>query len=103
MYTPKTANTIKNNKNGIGDNRGYTSNVLQYDKMKGCTDNLSERPNATQYLTYFNCGHVTTNDKNNTTTRKFTLIVEENHTIPISTIGHDFMPGLLMELFQDPL
>jgi manganese oxidase len=80
----------KNNKNGIKDNRGYTATVLQYDKMKNCTNNLSERPNATQYLTYFNCGHVTINDKTKTTTRKFTLIVEENHTIPISTLGHEF-------------
>ena len=86
----QTANTIKNIQNGIRDNRGYTATVLQYDKMKGCTNNLSERPNTTQYLTYFNCGHVTTNDKNKTTTRQFTLVVEENHTIPISTMGHKF-------------
>ncbi|HXS59483.1 MAG TPA: multicopper oxidase domain-containing protein, partial [Candidatus Sulfopaludibacter sp.] len=86
----QTDNNIKNNPNSIRDNRGYTSTVLQYDKMKGCTDNLSERPNATQYLTYFNCGHVTTNDKTKTTTREFTLIVEENHIIPISTTGNVF-------------
>jgi manganese oxidase len=85
----QTANTIKNITNGIRDRIGYTANVLQYDKMKNCNSNLSERPNATQYLTYFNCGHVTINYKNNTTTRKFTLIVEENHTIPISTMGHE--------------
>jgi manganese oxidase len=86
----QTDNNIKNNINSIRDNRGYTSTVLQYDKRKGCTDNLSERTNATQYLTYFNCGHVTTNDKTKTTTRQFTLIVEENHTIPISTTGNVF-------------
>ena len=63
-YTPNQQ-IIKNNKNGIRDNSGYTSTVLQYDKTKDCTNNLSERPNATQYLTYFNCGHVTINDKNN--------------------------------------
>ena len=99
---------IKNNKNGIRDNRGYTATVLQYDKMKNCTNNLSERPNETQYLTYFNCGHVTTNDKTKTTTRQFTLIAEENHTIPISTIGHKFhawtyngtVPGPTMRMTQ---
>ncbi|HXT84924.1 MAG TPA: multicopper oxidase domain-containing protein [Verrucomicrobiae bacterium] len=81
---------VKNNKNGIKDTRGYTASVIQYDNMKSCSPNLSERPNATQYLTYFNCGHVTINDKNKTTTRQFTLIIEENHTIPISTEGHMF-------------
>jgi manganese oxidase len=102
------ASNIKNNKNGIRDNRGYTATVLQYDKMKNCTNNLSERPNETQYLTYFNCGHVTTNDKTKTTTRQFTLIAEENHTIPISTIGHKFhawtyngtVPGPTMRMTQ---
>jgi manganese oxidase len=107
----QTANTIKNITNGVRDYRGYTSNVLQYDKMKGCTNNLSERPNATQYLTYFNCGYVTTNDKNKTTTRQFTLIVEENHTIPISTQGHEFhawtfngtVPGPTMRMTEGDL
>jgi manganese oxidase len=102
------ASNIKNNKNGIRDNRGYTATVLQYDKMKNCTNNLSERPNETQYLTYFNCGHVTTNDKTKTTTRQFTLIAEENHTISISTIGHKFhawtyngtVPGPTMRMTQ---
>lgn len=51
---------------------------------------MRERPNATQCLAYFNCDHVTTNELNKTTTRQFTLIVEENHTILISTIGHEF-------------
>ena len=105
------ASNIKNNKNGVRDNRGYTATVLQYDKMKNCINNLSERPNATQYLTYFNCGHVTTNDKTKTTTRQFTLIVEENHTIPISTIGHEFhawtyngtVPGPTMRMTEGDL
>ncbi len=68
--------------------------------MKGCTNNLSERPNATQYLTYFNCGHGTTNESIKTTTREFTLIVEENHTIPISTKSHVSIHGLLIEWCQ---
>ena len=40
-------------------------------------------------------------DKNKTTTREFTLIAEENHTVPISNEVMNFMHGLLMELFQD--
>ncbi len=34
----QTAISIKNNINGIRDNRGYTATVLQYDEMKGCTE-----------------------------------------------------------------
>ena len=66
-------------------------NVLQYDKIKNCSNDLSKRPNVTEYLTYFNCGHVTIDEENNKqTTREFTLIAEENHTIPISNQGHEF-------------
>ncbi len=101
----------KNNKNGIRDNRGYTSTVIQYDKNKNCATDLSKRPNVTAYLTYFNCGHVTTDDKNKTTTRQFTLITEENHTIPISDIGHKFhawtfngtVPGPTMRMTEGDL
>ena len=93
-YHPKQifsqASNEKNNKNGIKYNRWYTASVLQYDKMKNCSDDLSKRPNFTEYLTYFNCGHVTIDDKNKTTTREFTLIAEENHTVPISNTGGKF-------------
>ncbi len=62
-------------------------------------------------MTYFNCGHVTTNDKTKSTTREFTLIVEENHTIPISTMGHMFyawtfngtVPGPTMRITEGDL
>src|SRR5919199_1037047 len=53
---------------------------------KNCATNLSERPNPIQYLTYFNCGHVSTL-KNGTTLRQFSLIVSENNTIPISDLN----------------
>lgn len=33
MYS-QTANNIKNITNGVRDRIGYTTNVLQYDKMK---------------------------------------------------------------------
>jgi len=114
-YYPKEsysqATNDKNNKNGIKDNRGYTTSVLQYDKMKNCSDDLSKRPNYTEYLTYFNCGHVTIDDKNKTTTREFTLIAEENHTVPISNAGHYFhawtfngtIPGPTMRMTEGDL
>ena len=46
-----------------------------------------------------------------TTTRQFTLIVEENHTIPISTMGHMFhawtfngtVPGPTMRMTEGDL
>ena len=88
-YTPnhQIIRTIKMVLEITADIQLLYSNMI---KLKNCTNNLSERLNATQYLTYFNCGHVTITDKNKTTTRQFTLIVEENHTIPISTVGHMF-------------
>jgi manganese oxidase len=51
---------------------------------KNCATNLSERPNPIQYLTYFNCGHVT--HKDGTTYRQFSLIASENSSIPISDV-----------------
>jgi FtsP/CotA-like multicopper oxidase with cupredoxin domain len=59
----------------------------EYDKLKNCTTNLSKRPTSIEYLTYFNCGHVSTNE-NGQTVREFTLIVDENQKIPISEEGH---------------
>jgi hypothetical protein len=50
---------------------------------KNCATNLSERPNPVQYLTYFNCGHVT-KFQNGTTLREFSLIVNEKNVIPIT-------------------
>jgi manganese oxidase len=39
-------------------------------------------------FTYFNCGRVSENEDNGQTIREFTLIVDENKTIPISGQGH---------------
>jgi manganese oxidase len=59
----------------------------QYDKLKNCNADLSKRPTSIEYLTYFNCGHVSKNG-NGQTVREFTLIVNENQKIPISDEGH---------------
>lgn len=61
----------------------------QYDKLKNCTTDLSKKPTPVEYLTYFNCGHVS-KDETGKTVRQFTLIVEENQKIPISYEGHIF-------------
>jgi FtsP/CotA-like multicopper oxidase with cupredoxin domain len=84
------ASNDKNNKNGIKENRGYIENVIQYDTDKNCSKDLDKIPNATEYLTYFNCGHVNIDADNENTLREFTLVVEENNTIPISNQGHQF-------------
>src|SRR5215208_7778523 len=76
----KTQHAIKTN---------TTSNlsiVNNYDKQKNCTTDLSKRPNSIEYLTHFNCGRVS--EENGQTVREFTLIAEENKTIPISYEGH---------------
>jgi len=60
--------------------------INNYDKQKNCTTDLSKRPNSIEYLTHFNCGRVS--EENGQTVREFTLIAEENKTIPISYEGH---------------
>ncbi|HYY85753.1 MAG TPA: multicopper oxidase domain-containing protein [Nitrososphaeraceae archaeon] len=59
----------------------------QYDKIKNCTTDLSKKPTPIEYLTYFNCGHVS-KDESGRTIRQFTLIVEENQKIPVTYEGH---------------
>jgi FtsP/CotA-like multicopper oxidase with cupredoxin domain len=59
----------------------------QYDKLKNCTTDLGKKPTSVEYLTHFNCGHVS-KDESGRTVRQFTLIVEENQKIPISYEGH---------------
>lgn len=81
--------------------------VSAYDKMKNCTQDLSKRPTPIEYLTFFNCGHVSTSS-NGQTTRDFTLIINENQKIPISDEGHMFdgwtfngtIPGPTMRVTQ---
>ncbi len=63
--------------------------VDQYDKLKNCTTDLSKHPNSIEYLTYFNCGHIS-KDADGQTVRDFTLIIQENQKIPISNEGHMF-------------
>jgi FtsP/CotA-like multicopper oxidase with cupredoxin domain len=62
------------------------SSLSSVPEGKNCATDLSKQPNAIEYLTYFNCGHVNT-FKNGTTFREFSLITSENNTIPISDVG----------------
>jgi manganese oxidase len=52
---------------------------------KNCAKDMGNSPNPIEYLTYFNCGHVT-HYKNGTIIRQFSLIITENRPIPISDI-----------------
>ena len=61
----------------------------QYDKIKKCTTDLGKKPTSIEYLTYFNCGHVS-KDESGRTVRQFTLIVQENQKVPISYEKHIF-------------
>jgi hypothetical protein len=70
----------------IASTLNSTPNLASVPEGKNCATNLSERPNPIQYLTYFNCGHVSTL-KNGTTLRQFSLIASENNVIPISDIN----------------
>ncbi len=81
--------------------------VGRYDKIKNCTTDLSKHPTSREYLTNFNCGHVSTS-LDGQTTRDFTLIIDENQKIPISDQGHMFdgwtfngtIPGPTMRVTQ---
>ena len=70
-----------------GQTPGTPISQEQYDKIKNCTADLSKRPTPVEYLTYFNCGHVS-KDESGRTIRQFTLIVEENQKIPVTYEGH---------------
>jgi hypothetical protein len=70
----------------IASTLNSTPNLTSVPEGPNCAKNLSERPNPIQYLTYFNCGHVSTLE-NGTKLRQFSLIASENDTIPISDIN----------------
>src|SRR5918994_1704418 len=72
-----------------GETPGSQISQEEYDKIKNCTTDLSKKPTSIEYLTYFNCGHVS-KDESGRTVRQFTLIVQENQEIPISYEGHIF-------------
>ena len=70
-----------------GQTPGNGISQEQYDKIKNCATDLSKKPTPVEYLTYFNCGHVS-KDESGRTVRQFTIIVEENQKIPVSYEGH---------------
>jgi len=73
----------------FGQTAGTQISTEGYDKIKNCTTDLSKKPTSVEYLTFFNCGHVS-KDESGKTVRQFTLIVEENQKIPITYEDHIF-------------
>ena len=101
LYQP--ALTLPSSKNA------YLS-VVDYDKQKNCTTDLTKRPTSIEYLTHFNCGRVSQGE-NGQIIREFTLIVEEDQNITISNAGHYFdawtfngtVPGPTMRMTEGDL
>jgi len=99
IKTPKSVGQNNSDNNfKAADNKTLTAS--EYDKIKNCTTDTDKRPTSVEYLTFFNCGHVnslinTSNNKINetNTTREFTLIIDENSSIPIASNGLIFNPA----------
>ena len=107
IYDNSQINSTSNSLSGsqgnlVNDGSLVTSNIAngdlpsteKYDKIKNCNPDTDKKPSSIEYLTFFNCGHIksssTTGDGNNQTVREFTLIVEENQSIPIASNGLTF-------------
>lgn len=93
LSNSSTNNSSLSNNNG--DNNDPIS-VEEYDKIKNCSGDTDKRPTSIEYLTFFNCGHILTNDNNiedNQTIREFTLYIKENSSVPIASNGLVFSPS----------
>jgi len=66
---------------------------VAYDKQKNCATDTAKPPTMAEFPTTFNCGHVTF-FPNGTTLRQYTLIIEENHKIPI-TLPEDTQQSIM--------
>ena len=61
--------------------------VSEYDALKSCSSDTDKKPNSIEYLYYFNCGNILSNQNGNQTIREFTLFINENSSIPIASNG----------------
>jgi manganese oxidase len=104
--------------NASGHHNGSNAkpiSVWDYDKLKNCNADTSKRPSSLEYLAYFNCGRVkvdTLPGGEQQVTREFTLVAEENQSIPIAYNGLKFdnawtfngtIPGPTMRVTQGDL
>ena len=114
VETTSTSHFLDNTKSHDNNNTlasiAYLS-TTDYDNSKNCATDLDKRPTSIEYITYFNCGRVSENEDNGQTIRDFTLIVDENKTIPISGQGHTLngwtfngtVPGPTMRMTEGDL
>jgi manganese oxidase len=80
--------------------------VAAYDKQKGCTTDPARRPTMEGYLHFFNCGHVSVDDKG-VTHRQFSMNVTEGMwtriangvNFPAWTFNHT-LPGPTMRMTE---
>ena len=105
--------------NHNSDNNGTVAiptrhlSIVEYDQEKNCATDLDKHPTSIEYLTYFNCGRIIPEEKTKTNQmiREFTLLVEENKTIPVSHQGHTLngwtfngtVPGPTMRMTEGDL
>ena len=105
--------------NHNSDNNGTVAiptrhlSTVEYDQEKNCATDLDKHPTSIEYLRYFNCGRIIPEEKTKTNQmiREFTLLVEENKTIPISHQGHTLngwtfngtVPGPTMRMTEGDL
>ena len=100
---PGSQNSLANDSSSLVAHNNTSKNIIptaeeEYDKIKNCSPDTDKKPSSIEYLTFFNCGHIKSNsnppttgdDRTNQTVREFTLIIEENQSIPIASNGLTF-------------
>jgi manganese oxidase len=85
----KSASNSQSNENITNSNTTTTISPQSYDRLKKCSQDQHTPTNGITYLTHFSCGHVSIL-KNGTTLRNFSLIAQENVSIPIANNGLNF-------------
>lgn len=108
---PESVNTNNGNGTNMSANTSNSISVNDYDRIKNCSADRNKQPTSIEYLTYFNCGRVSTTNNDQTVMKDFTLIVEENHSVPISYEGHEMdawtfngtIPGPTMRMTEGDL
>src|SRR4028119_1704316 len=65
---------------------------------ENCAKDTDKRPTSLEYVAHFNCG----NTEKEEGVRHFTLIAEENQTVPISNMGHQFQGWTFNDTIPGP-
>src|SRR5690348_7294845 len=84
-----SASNNQSNENITNNTTTASISPQSYDRLKKCSQDQHTPTNGITYLTHFSCGHVTIL-QNGTTLRSFSLIAQENVSIPIANNGLNF-------------